>query len=292
MRGLSALLEIFVICLFVSIAYGQIDSEKTEDAPIPREQNRFPEKEPLFVKPKGPQKGGTVTVPHPRAEKGLIRIEKDGSYIFKTKIFDKSKAGSLKFGTMAPPKITAEGNSSITFDSMYGSQKISGILFDFEWQPFSRFGRLGLQLGFGLFNARGNGMFKGQTNQGGEARTQAEEIYNLYMVPMSLFGVYRFEYVRNQWIVPFINGGVTYYGLAEIRDDGKKQNINGAAAVGGGGGVHFSISALDRQKAFSIGQEYGIADLWLTVEARVLKGLSSEKDFTSTGVNVGITVDY
>ena len=233
------------------------------------DQNRFPEQQPLFVKPKGPREGGKLRVPHPNAVKGLVRIENDGSYLYKTKTFDKSKAGSFRYSQIDAPKIVSANNSSVNFSTIYGSKKVSGFLFDYEWQPLNLFGRLGLQLGFGLYTVKGNGTFKTETSQGGEVLARAEEVYNLYMFPLSLFGIYRFEYARNQWIVPFVNAGLTYYALAEIRDDGKKQNFNGAPAAGGGGGAHFSISALDRQKAFTMGQEYGIGDLWFTVEARV-----------------------
>jgi hypothetical protein len=159
------------------------------------------------------------------------------------------------------------------------------LSFDYEWQPFTQFGRLGLVLGGGFATVRGNGYFK-------KDGSKAEEVYNLYIVPMSAYLDYRFEYKRRQWLVPFIKGGGTYFGLVEARDDNKSPTLAAAPALGGGGGVHFSITAFDPQGAFTLDREYGIADMYLTLEAQVLKGISSDIDFSTETVNLGVTVDF
>ena len=227
--------------------------------------------QPQFVKPKGPARGGVLRVPHPNAAKGLLRIEKDGSYQYKVALKEKSQSSSMRFGTMTPPKIT--GNNSKTFSDYYGSANIAAITVEYEWQPFQSFGRLGLNLGSGIGSVRGNGYFQ----QGG---AKAEETYTMYLVPLTAFLTYRFEYVRRQWVVPYINGGMTYYGMAEIRDD-QKFSFAGASAAGGGGGLLISISAFDPAKAFIMDREYGIADLYLSIEARVMQGLSKQVDFSN-----------
>jgi hypothetical protein len=49
---------------------------------------------------------------------------------------------------------------------------------------------------------------------------------------------------------------------------------------------------LDPRGAFVLGEEYGIADMWLTLDARVMQGLNSDVNFTSTILSLGMTVDF
>ncbi len=238
-----------------------------------------------FRKPPGPPQGGVLSVPHKGAAQGLLRIYRDGSYQYRTKIRPKSQAVSIRLGTITPP-IISNARTQTTYKSMYGSQNLFGLNVDYEWQPFRGFGALGIQLGAGLAFAHGAGTL----NLTGAP--PSEESFDLYVVPLSAFVIYRFEYIRRQWIVPFANGGLTYYGLAERRDDSAPIQFAGAAAVGGGGGVHFSISRLDPVGAFTLDREYGIADMWLTLEARAMKGLKPDVDFTNQQVSAGITVDF
>lgn len=249
------------------------------------EENRFPADPPLFKKPSGPKQGGKVRVPHPNAAKGLIRINPDGSYQYKVGLKEKSQSGSFRISSMTPPEI--EGPGGLKYEDIYGSGNLVGVLFDYEWQPFRSFGSLGLSIGSGFSTTTGKGRFKRNNFQ-----EEAEESYSFFVIPVNAFLVYRFEYFRNQWVVPFINGGGTYYGLAEIRDDGKKNNFTSSAAVGGGGGVHISLSRLDMGTGFTLSEEYGVADMWLTLEARAMQGTNQEIDFTNQSINAGITVDY
>ncbi len=254
-----------------------------------RNVDRFPKTEPLFKKPEGPKQGGPVRVQHPRAADGLIRINKDGSYQYKTKIADKSQSGSFKLGSMTPPKITTDAES-INYESMYGTSDLFAVDFDYEWQPFRKFGALGLKVGGGFATASAKGYFANQERADG--RTRSEESYNLYVIPLSVFLEYRFEYFRRQWVVPYVIGGGTYYGLAEVRDDGQSPHFSGAPAIGGGGGLMFSISRLDSAGAFTLSEEYGIADMWFVIEARAMQGLSDDIDFTNQTISAGITVDF
>jgi hypothetical protein len=232
-------------------------------------------------------------VPHPNAPKGLIRINKNGSYQYKVKHREKTQATSMRFATMTAPKVstTAQGAS---FASMYGSSPWQ-LMFDYEWQPFHRFGTVGLQLGTGISILTGNGRLvttASDTAPGTTLNLRAQEKFTLFIVPVSAFLVYRFEYSSRQWFVPYVLGGGTYYGLFEKRDD--KQNISygSSPAVGGGGGVNISITRWDHKTAFLMDREYGVSDMWMTVEARLMQGLRTDLDFTSTIVSAGISVDY
>lgn len=220
---------------------------------------------------------------HPDAGKGLLRINKDGSYQYKTPLRPKSQAMSMRVMSMSPPTIS--GPNGATFKSIYGNGTLYSLAVDYEWDPFKSFGALGVQLGTGLATAHGNGVLA-------EYQQPSQETYNLFIVPLSAYAIYRFEYVRRQWVVPFVNGGITYYGMAEKRDDNKPVKFAGAPALGGGGGVHLSISRLDAARAFTLDREYGVADMWFTIEGRVVKGLYASTDFSSEMVSLGITVDF
>ncbi len=265
-----------------------LDRKKRYESEVSSDRNidRFPKQEPLFRRPPGPVEGGTVRVEHPRAAEGLLRVNRDGSYQYRTTLKDKSQGGSMKLSSMSPPKIKS-GN--ITFESMYGSSNLTGMTLDYEWFPFRKFGALGIQLESGFSTATARGNFKTARPDGS---SRSEEKYNIFIVPMTAFLNYRFEYVRRQWIVPYVNGGFTYYGLSELRNDGKTPVFAGAPAAGGGGGVLISLSRLDSAGAFTLSQEYGIADMWLAIEGRAMQGLSDDTDFTNQTINVGIVVDF
>lgn len=246
---------------------------------------------PQFVKPEGPTKGGAMRVPHPNAAKGLIRINADGSYQYKTALRPKNKSASLRLGVMTPPKISGanSGVGTLTYKTMYGEGNIPTLLFDYEWQPFTSMGKLGFVLGTGIATARGNGYFK--TSRGSDGAL-AQEVYTLYILPLSVLLQYRFEYARRQKIVPFVFGGATTYGLIEARDDGKATNFAGAATAGGGGGLLFSVTAWDKRNAFTLSEEYGISDMYFVLEGRAMQGLNSNIDFTNQALNFGVTVDF
>lgn len=253
-----------------------------------RNIDRYPKATPYFQKPPGPKQGGSVRVEHPDAAKGLIRINRDGSYQYRTAVKEKSRSGSFKIGMMTPPAVTG-ANSAVTFENMYGDSDILAVDFDYTWAPFRKYGALGLKLGLGFATVDAPGYFK--TARPGNV-TRSEETYTLFMVPMSAFLEYRFEYVRRQWVVPYIFGGGVYYGLAETRSDGKAPDFAGAPAAGGGGGLLLSISRLDPAGAFTLSEEYGIADMWLVLEAKAIQGLSEDTDFTNQSFSAGIAVDF
>lgn len=233
-----------------------------------------------------PKSGGVRMEPHPQAGKGLIRINKDGSYQYRVKLKKKSASGSFRFATMTPPAISSS-DGSITYESMYGKKNLNGLLFDYEWQPFRGFGSLGLKFetGFSMASAKG---YLGAP----PSSTRSEEEYTLFMVPLSAMVVYRFEYARRQWFVPYVFGGASYFGLIEIRDDNDPAKFGGAPAALAGGGIMISLTAWNTQSAFALSEEYGIADMWFSIEGRAIQGLNETVDVTSQALLAGITVDF
>jgi hypothetical protein len=236
-------------------------------------------------KPTGPQQAapGYVLKPHPNAMKGLIRIEKNGTYVYKTKVQSSNKYATFGIGIMDPPSVKNEAGT--TYKDVYGTSKPPIILFDYGWYPFKKFGRLGFSLGTGLLTANGNGILIND-------RTPAEEKYTLFAIPNHAMLNYRFQFSDTQTFVPYVTGGGYYFLVVETRDDGIPPTYTGAAAAGGGGGLLIAMNALDREAALQLNQEYGVNQVWLHVDFLVLQGLRSDFSFTSNVFNFGLAFDF
>lgn len=222
--------------------------------------------------------------PHPWAKKGLLKIEKDGTYVYRTKEASKDEMMSFRIASMSPPQIeSADGSSN--FETMYGSSDVLGLLIDYEWQPLQAFGKLGVQVGGGFTYSQGNGRF---LKDGSEAK----EKYTLFMFPLNAGVIYRLEYMNRQWLAPYVAGGLSYIGLLEMRDDNDSPKMVGTAGAYGSAGIMANITALDKQLAFNLSSEYGIATMWFVFEYRRQQALSEDIDVSSNIFSAGIAVDY
>ncbi len=242
-------------------------------------------------------KGGVEYIHHPQAAKGLLRIEKDGTYVYRTKDESTfSQTGTFRVGTMDAPTILSKDGTT-NFVTMYHGSPVPVFMFDYEWQPFTSFGRLGIQAGVGVLIAQGNGRFACEgtcTDSSGADLNgqQSKEKYTFLALPLNLGAVYRMEWANHQWLAPYISAGGTYIPVAELRDDNATPKAVGTPGAYGAGGLMFNISAIDHSTAFTLRNEYGIANLWLTAEYRYLKTFNEDLDFTSNIITLGIGVDY
>ena len=234
---------------------------------------------------KDPRKG-IQYIEHPMAAKGLIKIEKDGTYIYKTDdIAGSNKTGIVRFGSIKAPEITAKDGTT-TFSDMYEGPSLPYVMFDYEWQPFTSFGRLGLQLGAGLIYSQGNGRFATPS------AVTAKERYSFIAIPLTLGALYRLEWTRHQWLAPYVSGGGVFVAAIEARDDNSSPHGVGVPGIYGAGGMLFNITAMDRMTAFTLRKEYGISNLWLSSEFRILKTFKESVSFSSDILSLGVGVDY
>lgn len=277
--------------------------DEVQDATEPEEERPVEEEQTVVKEPsvgsesersqqprvaRQPRKGGVEYIEHPLAAKGLTAITKDGAYIYKTKkIEEKNNSGIVRLGMMDPPKIVATDGA--TFESMYSKGQQSIFMFDYEWHPFSGYGKLGVQAGVGLLMAYGNGRF---ATTGPLTNTPAKEKYTFVAIPLSLGVIYRLEWLNRQWLAPYVAGGGVYIPVAEIRDDGKSPNTVGTPGAYGSAGMLFNISAMNRDTAFNLSSEYGITNLWVSVDYRYLKTFNEALDFSSNIFGGGIVIDY
>lgn len=237
--------------------------------------------------------GGKTYIRHPMASKGLKLIDRDGSYYYVPKKYtNREQTTSFRFGALTPsPAITA-ADGSTSYTTMYGSAQPAVVMFEYEWKPWRGFGDIGLQLGGGFFTAQGQGRFVCPDGGCNPDETEAREKYTFYAIPLVAGLIYRFQYTDGQWIAPYVSGGLTYYGLLEMRDDNKTPNMVGTPSVYGAGGLMFNLSAMDESLGFSLDSEYGISTMWLSLEARQIQATNKDIDLGGTLLSLGISVDY
>lgn len=236
--------------------------------------------------------GGVRYIHHPQAAVGLIRIEKDGTYVYKTKDKgDVKTTGGFRIGSIDAPKIYSEDGTS--FAKMYSDQ-VPVLMFDYDWQPFKMSQNFKIQAGINIMLANGNGRFaeSGPSGSDPTAGEAAKEEYTFAAIPLNVGLAYRFQYMDRQILAPYIIGGGSYIPVIEYRDDGKSTNAVGTPAAYGGGGLLINVGAIDRDTAFTLRSEYGVTNLWVSLEYRYLKSFSEDVDFSSNLISAGLTLDY
>lgn len=230
-------------------------------------------------------------IDHPNAQKGLYLIDQQGVYHYKTNLASEQKhALSLKIGSVPVPNITyiLDDGNEFSFADMYGETNLVQVNVDYEFRIFKDWNQLLGQLGFGFYTATGNGYFKSSY----DPNFVPLEKYNFYAIPVSLGLTFRFRFSDKQWFVPYVSGGGVYYGLAELRDDGKKNKFVGVGGGYGAAGVMFSITSWSRDLQFKMDSEYGINNMWLTAEYRTVHSASKDLDIGADYASFGFTVDY
>ncbi len=242
----------------------------------------------------------TFKVKHPAAKDGLVKINKDGSYIYDLKFDLKNESSHIRLGQASQPEISiliqstdAQGNvtgeSTLFFDDFYKGSSNLMISYDYEWFPWVDKAMLGLQIGAGFMYANGQGRLK--ISQGG-INPQAKEKYSFLTAPLNFGVVYRLQTIAQPWIAPYAAGGATYVGLAEKREDKASPHFTGGLGFYGAGGILFNLSKLNTEGAFDLNSEYGIGNLWFSLEYRMTQVTTNAFSFQNRFVNGGISFDF
>lgn len=227
-------------------------------------------------------------IEHPNASKGLIRIEKDKTYIYRVPESEKKAAASVRVGMYSPENLVNPDNSSLSFDTIYTESSYPMFLYDYERPIFkTAIGHLNWKVGMGFYFAQGQGQFA--------TGATAEEKFTLLVFPLSAGLIYRMQYWDTQAVVPYGCGGVDGFAFAERRDDslnpslGARLGIAPAAHFCGGVGVRLGRGA----RAFvDLDREYGINSLWVTAEYRSYVAITDTFDFSSEFIGGGIFAEY
>lgn len=235
---------------------------------------------------------GQKEVPHPFAEKGLLRIQKDGTYVYRVDESPQKTAVGVRFAAFYPENLENPDKAGLrgaTFDENYDEAGSPAVLLDYEWRFWnSPIGKWGLRLGGGLYVAQGHGHFESDSN----ADLEPREVFTFVVVPLNVGAVFRLQLWHKQLIVPYAEGGVTAYGFSEIRDDGKSPKFGGAPAsyfaVGGG----LNLTYFDNFARIQLDREYGINRVYLTAEFRTSIALTDTYDFSGDMINAGFLMEY
>lgn len=228
---------------------------------------------------------GTRKIKHPDSKHGLFRITSKGEYLYKTMPSEQKNASAVRIGPYSPTNLyNAENGNS--FDDIYGSASPVIIHIDYEWKLFSGFGRMGIRAGSGFFFANGNGRFA--------TGAPAREGFTLLMLPNNVSAVLYLDFWKRQPLIPYAEGGIDAVVFNEYRDDGKPTfgRFGGSLAAHAAGGVLIPLNLFDRLGMIRIDQEYGINNMYLSAEYRIVTHVAGSFDFSANYFTGGILVDF
>ncbi|MCB0407180.1 MAG: hypothetical protein KDD34_03185 [Bdellovibrionales bacterium] len=232
-----------------------------------------------------------IKIKHPNAEKGLIRIKQDRTYVYVTPKSKQDRAFSFRFG-MYNPENLANPDTGTTFQTSYSAEDAPIVFFDYEWHWLNgSLGKFGFKLGTGIFSAEGNGSFKTIYAENGGRNTPLEK-FTFLALPNSAGLVYRMQFYDDQILIPYADGGVMGITFFEFRDDKDLPRAGlGTAGFFSVGGM-FNLGRLDKLSVLELDREYGINSIFLTGEFRQIVNLGSDFDFEATAINGGILMDF
>lgn len=221
---------------------------------------------------------------------GLVRIDKDGAYIYADTRTKKNQSGHLHIGQANQPDISIDINGvTYQFEDFYGSSSGLTLGYDYEYYFTNTSGKLGAQLGAAIQYSQGNGRLV--QNPPAESVPSVES-FSFATLPLFVGAVYRFEYTNRQWLAPYVAGGGVVVGLVEKREDSSKLNYTGGFGFYGTAGALLNVSILDRETALTLDSEYGIGNLWINLEFKYIN-VSSESFLYENGyVQGGISFDF
>jgi hypothetical protein len=234
-----------------------------------------------------PKDAPVKRIKHPNAAKGLTKITRDKVYIYKIKKSDQTKASSFKIGMFSPNELENK-ETGVSFEDFYETNNV-GILFDYEWQLFQKFGKLGLKVGSGIAMAQGTGVFKNENGTTGAF--EPKEKLTFIIMPNTVGAITRLQFWEKQILVPYGEGGGTIFTFAETRDDGKNPKFGAAFGAYFAVGAAFSLAFLDDISMIELDRDYSINNVYFTAEYRFYQGFG---DFNFTGelINGGVTVEF
>lgn len=221
---------------------------------------------------------------------GLVRIDKDGSYIYADTRTKKKQAGHLRIGSANQPDITIDINgTTYNFEDFYGSAEGLMIGYDYEYFFSSSNGKLGGQIGGAVQYSKGNGRLV--QNPPAES-VPSVETFSFVTLPLFVGGIYRFEYSNRQWLAPYVAGGGVIVGLVEKREDNSKLNYTGGFGFYGTAGALLNVSIIDRETALTLDSEYGIGNLWINLEFKYINVSAETFFYENSFVQGGVSFDF
>lgn len=241
------------------------------------------------------------TIQHPGASEGLVRIRKDGSYVYDVKYEMKHQSSHLSLGQAQPPNISVSiqttdtngnptGTNQFHFEDFYSGASKLIINYDYEWYPWIDKGMLGLQLGGSFMYADGHGRLV--LTPVGQPNPSSVEKFSFLTLPLNFGAIYRLQWNSTQKFAPYVAGGGTYVLLAEKREDKSTIHYTGGLGFYGAGGILINLSAFNSETTFELNNEYGIGNLWFSLEYKITEVNNAAFSLSSRAVNGGVSFDF
>lgn len=232
-----------------------------------------------------------VKIKHPYAEKGLVRITQDRTYVYRVPKSEQKNAVGFRFGVFNPENLE-NSETGATFADLYETTDAPIIFLEYEWQWFqTAVGKFGLKIGSGLFVAEGSGNFKNNYAENGSKNKPLEK-FTFVAFPNSVGAVYRAQFYDRQPLVPYVDGGLMGITFAEFRDDKDLPKLGlGTAAFFSAGGA-LNLGLLDSLSLLELDREYGINSIFLTGEFRQVVQLGGRFNFESSTVTGGVLMEF
>lgn len=215
--------------------------------------------------------------------KGLESVTSDGSYLYAIEESEIEGSASVRIASL--PAIPLVNELGITYEDVYGNVPMTVALLDYDWLSFRNFGHWVLSVGTGIGTVDGNGRFIDNFEE-------AREVYSLYILLNHITFIYRFQYIKKPWFVPYVSFGAVPAILFERRDDDKRNKFAFSPSAHGSAGVRMNLGKLDTYGGGQLDAEYGINNMWLDVEFRRLQSFSENIDISSNLINVGLGFDF
>lgn len=232
-----------------------------------------------------------TTISHEGAKEGLVKITKDGTYVYDLKRPLKKESSKVTFGQANYPGITLEvetktnGTQTYDFDQLYATSPGLIMSYDYENYLWTNAGKLGYQLGGSLMYATGNGVLV-------STGAISEEKFTFLTIPFNVGAVYRFEYKDKQPVAPYVSGGGTVLALLEKREDISTPNTAGGFGFYGAAGVLLNTALIDPDGGYDLESEYGISNLWVALEFKATEVTGSAFTFSNRYVSAGLSFDF
>jgi len=211
------------------------------------------------------------------------KVKEDGSYIYDLDIEATTNTLSIRAGIYGPPKIEPVSESGENYESVYGDSSEFVFALDYDWKLFNQ---VYVKFGTGISSSQGKGQFAGGANDGIEPK----ENFQFYVFPTTLSLAYKFQLWDIQYLTPYIEGGVGYFGFMETRSDGDNTKFGGAPVLSTTGGLLISLTQF--QEGTTMYTEYGISQTWFDLQFKQILGLDARKDFTSNMITGGFAVGF
>ena len=146
---------------------------------------------------------------------------------------------------------------------------------------------LNLNFSGGLSHNKGRGKFVDDL-----MNFEAREKYTLWFLPMGVGVTYRLKFIPNQILLPYISAFLNYNLLLEYRESFEAFKYLGIFGSHFSGGISINLGWFERLSALQLDQDFGINNVYLTLEGRQVVSFEKNNDITGFVFLGGLSFEY